>query len=90
MFAAWMIWKSPHHPKYRSSEDTNQLLPASNTHPNDSTRSRFHDLVDSDSIDLFADEYAEEEQSDLGAEDEATIRKTGRMKLVWLLYYWLV
>jgi len=93
MFAARMIWKRPCYPKYGSSEDpstTDQLLPRSNTHTNDNTRSRFHDLVDVDTIDLFADEYAEEEQSDLDTEDEAKKRKTGRMKLLWLLYYWLV
>jgi len=93
MFAARMIWKRPCYPKYGSSEDpstTDQLLPRSNTHTNDNTRSRFHDLVDVDTIDLFADEYAEEGRSESDAEDEAKKRKTGRMKLLWLLYYWLV
>jgi len=92
MFAARMIGKRPRYHKYNSSEDsstTDQLL-RSNIHTNDNTRSRFHDLVDADTVDLFADEYAEEEQSDLDAEDQAKKRKAGRMKLLWLLYYWLV
>jgi len=90
MFAAWMLLKRPRHPNYDpfDSADTDHLLP--NTHTNDRTRFRFHDLVDADTVDLFADEYTEAEQRDSGSEDEATERKTGRMKLLWTLYYWLI
>ena len=91
MFAAWMLLKRPRHPNYDPSEDssdTDHLL--SNTHTSDTTRFRFHDLVDADTVDLFADEYTEEAQGDSDSEDEATERKTGRMKLLWTLYYWLI
>lgn len=91
MFAAWILLKRPRHPNNEPSEgsgDTDHLLP--NTHTNDRTRPRFHDLVDADTVDLFADECTEEEQSDADIEDEAMERKTGRMKLVWSLYYWLI
>jgi AAT family amino acid transporter len=93
MFAAWMLLKRHRHPNYdpsESSSDTDHLLSRSNTHTNDRKKSRFHDLVDADTVDLFADEYTEEEQSDSDTEDKAKKRKTGRMKLVWTLYYWLI
>ncbi|KIM45065.1 hypothetical protein M413DRAFT_65884 [Hebeloma cylindrosporum] len=93
MFTAWMLLKRPRHANDEPSEDssdTDPLLPRSNKHANDRTISRFHDLVDAETVDLFADEYTEEEQSDSDAEDEATKRKTGRMRLVWSLYYWLI
>ena len=93
MFAVWMLLKRHRHPNYDPSEspsDTDHLLSRSNTHTNDRIKSRFHDLVNADTVDLFADEYTEEEQSDSDTEDKETNRKTGRMKLVWSFYYWLI
>lgn len=91
MFVTWMLLKRPRHPNYNpleGSSDIDHLLRS--VYTNNRTRSRFHDLVDAATVDLFADEYTEEEQSNLDTEDEETKRKTGRMKLVWSLYYWLI
>ena len=47
-----------------------------------------HDLVDIDTVDLIRDEYNEED--DIESEDEVTSRLSGKMKLLWTFYYWLV
>ena len=49
---------------------------------------KYHDLVDIDTVDLIRDEY--EEEDDIESEDEVTSRLSGKMKLLWTFYYWLV
>lgn len=49
---------------------------------------KYHDLVDTDTVDLIRDEYDEED--DIDGEDEITSRLSGKMKLLWTFYYWLV
>ena len=48
---------------------------------------KYHDLVDIDAVDLLRDEYDEED--DIEGE-EVTSRLSGKMKLLWTFYYWLV
>ena len=48
---------------------------------------KYHDLVDVDTVDLIRDEYDEE---DMESEDEIAIRLSGKMRLLWTFYYWLV
>jgi amino acid permease len=45
--------------------------------------SRFFDLVDIQTVDLFSDQYEEDEQ------DRQEERRTGKSG-IWRLYYWLV
>ena len=49
---------------------------------------KYHDLVNIDTVDLIRDEYNEED--DMEGEDEVTSRLSGKMKLLWTFYYWLV
>jgi amino acid transporter, AAT family len=49
---------------------------------------KYHDLVDTDTVDLIRDEYDEED--DMDGEDQVTSRLSGKMKLLWTFYYWLV
>lgn len=49
---------------------------------------KYHDLVDIDTVDLIRDEYDEEDE--IEGEDEVTSRLSGKMKLLWTFYYWLV
>ena len=51
-------------------------------------RIKYHDLVDIDTVDLTRDEY--DEGDDTGEEDEVASRLSGKMKLLWTFYYWLV
>ncbi|KAF8170950.1 amino acid permease-domain-containing protein [Pholiota molesta] len=51
-------------------------------------RSQFHDLVDVNSVNLYIDEYEEEEQE--VEQDQVTKRLNSKGRLFWSLYYWLV
>lgn len=51
-------------------------------------RIKYHDLVDIDTVDLIKDEY--EEEDDTESEDKVAMRLSGKMKLLWTLYYWVV
>ena len=48
---------------------------------------KYHDLVDVDTVDLTRDEYDED---DTEVEDEVANRLSGKMRLLWTFYYWLV
>jgi len=50
---------------------------------------KYHDLVNVDTVDLVRDEY-DDEEDDVEDENEVTRRLSGKMKLLWTLYYWLV
>jgi len=58
------------------------------SHLNRDKTLKFHDLVNIDTVDLRRDEY--EEEDDMEGEDEVTSRLSGKMKLLWTFYYWLV
>ncbi|CAA7259169.1 unnamed protein product [Cyclocybe aegerita] len=51
---------------------------------------RYLDLVDVGTVDLYRDEYHEEGQEDEASEDEITRRLSGKKRLFWSLYYWLI
>lgn len=95
MFVAWMIIRGPLtyvEDATTISSLSEPLLPGASTlsSSSDSKRkSRLHDLVDVDSVDLYRDEYAED-LVEMEAEDEVTKRLNGRFGLLWRLYYWLV
>ena len=54
----------------------------------DKTLKKYHDLVDIDTVDLVRDEYNEEDDTE--GEDEVASRLSGKMRLLWAFYYWLV
>ncbi|KAF8973198.1 amino acid permease-domain-containing protein [Flammula alnicola] len=94
MFIAWMVLKRPTLQISQLSEST----PSASDHSlpestlilrNNKKKSRFHDLVDVESVDLYRDEYTEE-VVESAAEDEITKRLNGKARLLWSLYYWLV
>jgi len=49
---------------------------------------KYHDLVDIDSVNLIRDEY--DEVDDTESEDDVASRLSGKMRLLWTFYYWLV
>jgi len=49
---------------------------------------KYHDLVDIDTVNLIRDEY--DEVDDTESEDEVASRLSGKMRLLWTFYYWLV
>ncbi|KAF4620986.1 hypothetical protein D9613_000345 [Agrocybe pediades] len=95
MFVAWMVVRGFGHDGTLLREDpisspSEPLLPESSTASSLGRRkSRLHDLVDVDSVDLYRDEYAED-PIEVEAEDEVSKRLNGRLGLLWRLYYWLV
>lgn len=97
MFIAWMAFKRPAPPPPTISPQidarTSLLLLDSQGRRDSRTsipqrRSEFHDLVDMNSVNLYIDEYEEEEQE--VEEDEVTKRLNSKGRLFWSLYYWLV
>ena len=58
------------------------------SHLNRDKNIKYHDLVDIVTVDLTRDEYDEED--DMEGEDEVTSRLSGKMRLLWTFYYWLV
>ena len=58
------------------------------SHLNRDKTLKYHDLVDTDTVDLMRDEYDEED--DMEGEDEVTSRLSGKLRLLWTFYYWLV
>lgn len=58
------------------------------SHPSRDETLKYHDLVDTDTVDLTRDEY--DEDDDMDGEDEVTSRLSGKMKFLWTFYYWLV
>jgi AAT family amino acid transporter len=69
-----------------SDESTRLLGPNSSASTN--RTSRFHDLVDSHNVDLYQDEYADEEEGP--TEDKIAARLEGKARILWSLYYWLI
>lgn len=48
---------------------------------------KYYDIVDIDTVDLTRDEY---EEADTGDEDEIARRLSGKNKILWTVYYWIV
>ncbi|KAF9485823.1 hypothetical protein BDN70DRAFT_870714 [Pholiota conissans] len=88
MFMAWMVFRrpAPQLPTTPQSDARTPLL-FSQGH-RDAHKSKFHDLVDVNTVDLHVDEY-EEEEEDI-RDDEVTKRLNSKGRLFWSLYYWLV
>ncbi|KDR75290.1 hypothetical protein GALMADRAFT_69558 [Galerina marginata CBS 339.88] len=91
MFVAWMLFqRSRQQPVENIDSSSDQLLEESGPTTSIKKNSRFHDLVDADTVDLYREEYAEDVQADAEVEDEVTKRLNGNMRALWRLYYWLV
>ncbi|KAF8810121.1 hypothetical protein BYT27DRAFT_7186985 [Phlegmacium glaucopus] len=93
MFLTWLLFGARE--SGRSAGSTSELDPLlSNPGVDGSSPGRlnryqikYHDLVDVDTVDLKRDEY---EEVDAGGEDEIARRLSGKKKLLWTLYYWIV
>ncbi|KAF8177040.1 amino acid permease-domain-containing protein [Pholiota molesta] len=81
MFIAWMSFK-------RSAPPLPTISPQIDARTALLSRSQFHDLVDVNSVNLYIDEYEEEEQE--VEQDQVTKRLNSKGRLFWSLYYWLV
>ncbi|KAF8813720.1 hypothetical protein BYT27DRAFT_7180470 [Phlegmacium glaucopus] len=89
MFFAWLLFGG------RESGSTSDPPPLSNpgvdgsspSRLNNRNKIRYHDLVDVDTVDLIRDEY---EEVDTGGEDEIARRLSGKKRLLWTIYYWIV
>jgi len=93
MFFTWLFLSS--HESEQSAGSTSEPLLSdsgmdggSPSHLNRDKTPKFHDLVNIDTVDLIRDEYDEED--DMEGEDEVTSQLSGKMKLLWTFYYWLV
>lgn len=51
--------------------------------------SKYHDLVDINTVNLITDEYDEVDNTD-SEDSEDEVRLSGKMRLLWTFYYWLV
>ena len=102
MFLAWLYFKSPSsssqssHSHSKSTivrNDASQpLLPQESVINTDLIPRRKHwysDLVDVDNVDLSRDEYADEED-DILDDEERTKRVSGRLGVLWTIYYWVL
>lgn len=101
MFIAWLYFKRPAPHDYLTAEDAPLLQSDDHIAGSASSvtaittttlrRSKFHDLVDVDSVDLYTDEYMEDER-DAAEEDEVAqrLKSQGPRRWLWSLYYWFV
>jgi len=89
MVAMYVVWLSFKRPLQERIQDptTQPLLTAQ---PSQATyvmrRSRFHDLVDVDKVDLLVDEHDEPDH----VVDNVAERLQGKRRWLWSLYYWFV
>lgn len=92
MFFTWLFFS--HRESEKAAGSTSDPLLSDpgidGSSPSRLTRDKFkyHDLVDTVTVDLIRDEYNEED--DMADEDEVVSRLNGKMKLLWTFYYWLV
>ena len=101
MFIAWLYFKRPAPHDYLAAEDAPLLQSDEHIAGSASSvtavttttlrRAKFHDLVDVDSVDLYTDEYTEDDR-DVAEEDEVAqrLKSTGPKRVLWSLYYWFV
>ena len=101
MFIAWLYFKRPAPRDYLAAEDAPLLQSDEHIAGSASSvtavttttlrRAKFHDLVDVDSVDLYTDEYTEDDR-DVAEEDEVAqrLKSTGPKRVLWSLYYWFV
>ena len=104
MFLAWLYLKYPSsssqpshsHTKsaiIRNDADASQpLLPQQRVVMSDLRPHRKHwysDLVDVDNVDLSRDEYVDQE-GDILDDEERTKRVSGRLGVLWMVYYWVL
>jgi len=104
MFLAWLYLKSPSSSSQSShshskstimgndADASQPLLPQQNVTNTDLIPHRKHwysDLVDVDNVDLSRDEYVDEED-DILDDEERTKRVSGRLGVLWTVYYWVL
>lgn len=100
MFVVWLYFKRPEPHAYLPVEDaplfqSDEHIAGSVSSVTETTvthrRSKFHDLVDIDSVDLFLDEYKEDAQEVAEEEEMAKrLESPGLKGVLWALYHWLV
>ncbi|KAG6813772.1 hypothetical protein H0H92_007724 [Tricholoma furcatifolium] len=83
MTIAWLIVTKL---RRNHSKDTPQVPEADQP----SRRTWYHDIVDVDTVDLYHDEYTEEDVVDEMDDNERETRITGKAGLLWRVYYWIV
>ncbi|KAJ3507345.1 hypothetical protein NLJ89_g6360 [Agrocybe chaxingu] len=90
MLLGWILLRNTATP-VPSGSSTESLLSEPCTHAAPTKKTtRYLDLVDAGTVDLYRDEYHEEGQEDEASEDETATRLSGKKKLFWSLYYWLI
>ncbi|KAF5385971.1 hypothetical protein D9615_002336 [Tricholomella constricta] len=81
MFIIWMIVTGLRSAPSNSGNGPTDYLPA--------RRVWYSDLVDTTTVDLFQDEYVEEE-ADKRDDEQRTNRIKGKKGIIWRVYYWIV
>ena len=104
MFLTWLYLQSPSSSSesslsnskstvLRNDADASQPLLAQesviNTDLKPHRKHWYSDLVDVDNVDLSRDEYADEED-DILDDEERTKRVSGRLGVLWTVYYWVL
>lgn len=93
-YLAWLIVQrvyAPAKPLSVTPEPTSSTTPPSQTTPllrrsRDLTWHRYHDFVDTKTVDLYRDEYVEEEH-DVAEDLERKERLSGKARWLWRAYY---
>lgn len=80
MFVMYVLWMIYRHTRRASAGEARQ---------SPSWRSWFSDLVNVDTVDLFRDEYVEQEEDKTDGEERKR-RIIGRGGFLWRIYYWVV
>jgi hypothetical protein len=87
MYAAWLSCMRSLQDLNVEDPTTEALLTPQSGHVCVKRRSRFHDIVDINRVDLCADEYGEPDD-DGGPEVDEGLQ--GIRRWLWSLYYWFV
>lgn len=93
MFVGWMVVRRPVREQYDHEPETIGS-PLTATTPllsqaRKEGRPRWHDIVDTTTVDLTRDEY-EEDATDKADDELRAERLKGQVGLLWRLYYWVI
>lgn len=91
MYAAWLSFKRPLQELHSENHAGEALLSTPQSSPATiKTRSRFHDLVDIDTVNLYTDEHEETDDDDEVVVRELAQRLHGKKRWLWSLYYFFI
>ncbi|RDB24776.1 putative amino-acid permease PB1C11.02 [Hypsizygus marmoreus] len=84
MFIVWMVLKRP-----GASKGLPEASGSGEGRRSPARRLWYSDLVDVDTVDLYRDEYVEEED-DKFDDEKRTSRLQGKLRFLWRFFYWIV